>query len=180
MVADALSMSVDVTEVMEQAARFSDGAEIIADEMNIAMGTSLDLAKEQIVVQTPVNVGLLRGSVDKQIFGAPPNFRGEVFTPLLYGIVVERGRAAGATAPPIAPIMLWVRRKQIVFTRVLKSGKTVPLSIESTAFLIARAIGRRGIKGKFMFEKGFEAALPHILRIWDKLPENIAARLTDD
>lgn len=177
--AEPLSMSIDVTEIIEQAARFSGSAEIIADEMDIAMDVSLDLIEEQVIVRTPVNLGHLRGSIDKTIYGEPPSFRGEVFTPLLYGIVVERGRRAGAKAPPIAPIMLWVRRKQIVFTRVLKSGKTVPLSIESTAFLIARAIGRRGIKGKFMFEKGFEAALPYILRTWERLPEKIVARLSD-
>lgn len=179
MVAEPLSMSIDVTEIMEQADRFSGSAEVIADEMDIAMDASLDLIEEQVVVRTPVNIDLLRGSIDHTIFGEPPNFRGEVFTPLVYGIVVERGRRAGAKAPPIAPIIFWVRRKKIVFTRVLKSGKTVPLSIESTAFLIARAIGRRGIKGKFMFEKGFEAALPHVLRTWEKVPENIVARLGD-
>ncbi len=57
-----------------------------------------------------------------------------------YALFVERGRRAGARRPPRAAIELWVKKKLGL------SGKEA----KGAAFVIARAIGRRGIRGRFI------------------------------
>ena len=61
-----------------------------------------------------------------------------------HAAVVEWGRRPGQKAPPIAVIAEWVRRKGLVGG---KPGKGNPSAIRQAAFLIARAIRRRGIPG---------------------------------
>lgn len=55
---------------------------------------------------------------------------------------VDGGRRAGAIPPPAKAIIPWVQAKGIKFTT--KSGKS--MSVEQTAFIIARSIGENGIK----------------------------------
>jgi len=54
-----------------------------------------------------------------------------------YFDVVDKGRKAGAKPPPVKAIIPWVEAKGIKF-----KGS----SVESTAFVIARSIGIKGIK----------------------------------
>ena len=54
-------------------------------------------------------------------------------------VFVEGGRTAGATQPPSTAILQWVRRHMNVSS---------PKEARSIAFLIARAIGRRGIPAR--------------------------------
>ena len=70
--------------------------------------------------------------------------------------VIEKGRRPGKRQPPVAAIEPWVRRKVNV-SYVPKSGKHKGQQrtrrarrdeAPAIAYLIARAIGRRGIKGK--------------------------------
>ena len=51
-----------------------------------------------------------------------------------YAAVIEGGRRPGARMPPLGPIEAWARRK----------------GIDIPAFVIARAIARRGIPGAFI------------------------------
>lgn len=65
---------------------------------------------------------------------------------------VEEGRAAGQPPPPPGALRGWMARHG------------VPLEME---FALARAISRRGIKGRFFMRKGAEAAqreMPRLLR----------------
>lgn len=55
-----------------------------------------------------------------------------------YFDVVDGGRRRGAKMPPIKPIQSWVKRKGIII------GKNTS---EQTAFIIARSISKKGIKG---------------------------------
>lgn len=61
--------------------------------------------------------------------------RFEIYNDTPYAAVIEHGRRPGAKRPPIAPIQAW-------------AGRKLGDSSRSTAFVIARAIGRKGIKGK--------------------------------
>jgi len=78
-------------------------------------------------------------------------FAARVYTPLNYAPVMEYGRRAGAKMPPPHVLSGWARRHGIP---------------QSALFVIARAIGRRGIKGRFFMAKAkqtVEAALPSML-----------------
>lgn len=108
-------------------------------------GIALD-AEGGVIKNTPVGAtGHLRQSITHDISGSGIAIVGRVYStdvPIKVASV-EEGRAPGRM-PPMAPIELWVRRK-------LGGDRNV-------AFLVARAIGRRGTKGAHMFQKGYGVA----------------------
>lgn len=66
---------------------------------------------------------------------------------------VESGRRPGAKMPPVEPIEQWIKKKRIPIgagrTKTLvKRGRQAPKAkqLRNMAFLIARSIGKRGIK----------------------------------
>jgi hypothetical protein len=65
--------------------------------------------------------------------------------------------------PPIAPIQFWVEKKLGI---VGKQAKSV-------AFLIARAISKRGTQGAHMFGKGFDENEAAVIRILNMIPDDI-------
>lgn len=118
-----------------------------------AMNESLAYLRMLIVESAPVGVtGHLRGSVFTSIRGKPTDLRGIVASPLEYAIIVERGRKPGRF-PPRAPIELWARRV---------------LGDASLWFVVARAIARRGIAGKHIFEQAAQKGEGTVKRIWRK------------
>lgn len=130
------------------------------------MRQSLDVAEAQIASRTPVNSGTLRAGISTEMHGTSTNLQGIVLNPVMYALPVEDGRKPGKM-PPVEAIQLWVIRKGIG-----PRGDS-----RSTAFVIARSIGRRGTKGAHMFKNGFDAALPTIKRIWERVPGRIVRRL---
>lgn len=78
-----------------------------------------------------------------------------------YAGVIEKGRRAGARQPPSEPLARWAQRKLgLPYKRA-----------RSVGFLIARAIKRRGIPGKFVLrdaipklEAAFETEMTRELR----------------
>ena len=168
-------LSIDLSEVedfLEVAAR---SPKIIHDEAGSIMESSLSVIEEQVAARTPVNLGTLRASITHEKRWHGSRLKGEIFTPLVYGLPVEKGRKAGKW-PPRAAIRAWVVQKGLA-----PSGSK---EADSIAFLIARAIGTgttSGImkagKGAKMMEKGFDAAVPHVKRMWDKLPQRVITRL---
>ena len=85
-----------------------------------------------------------------------------------YFLARENGRRAGATPPPVSAILDWMRIKPIKL-RDKESGKfqkpTEALK-KQVAFLIARKIGRDGIKGWKAFDYAFE-------NIWDEYESKV-------
>ena len=80
-----------------------------------------------------------------------------------YFLARENGRRPGATPPPVSAILDWMRIKPIKL-RDKESGKfqkpTEALK-KQVAFLIARKIGKQGIKGWKAFDYAME-------NIWDE------------
>ncbi len=72
-----------------------------------------------------------------------------------YWKYVENGRRAGSKMPPIGAIEQWISVKPII--PEVRNGRTP--SVRSLAFLIARAIGRRGIPAKKPFQRAYDALL---------------------
>lgn len=67
-----------------------------------------------------------------------------------YLAVVDGGRRRGAKAPPSDAILDWIKVRKIK-GRDKKTGKFI--SQKSAAFLIARSIGKNGIKPAFIIKK---------------------------
>jgi hypothetical protein len=161
-----LSLEIDTSEIEALIKQFPALEQIIFDEIETTMRGSLPVLEEQIAGRTPVNTGALRSSIAPVIRGRSPRLEGLVGTSISYGWAVERGRPPGSM-PPVDQIELWVRRKLGV------TGSEA----RTTAFLIARAIERRGTRGAQMFEKGFEAAKGPIERLWRGLPGRAVAKM---
>jgi hypothetical protein len=92
-----------------------------------------------------------------------------------YFLARENGRRPGATPPPVSAILDWMRIKPIKL-RDKESGKfqkpTEALK-KQVAFLIARKIGRDGVKGWKAFDYAFE-------NIWDEYEAKVVAAYGKD
>ena len=71
----------------------------------------------------------------------------QIVYPAEYAEVVNYGRTAGATPPPVAPILKWVKRKL---------GVTNDKEAQSLAFAICKSISQRGIMPTFFIERAVD------------------------
>jgi len=70
-----------------------------------------------------------------------------------YASIIEWGRRIGAKAPPLKVIIDWVSRKKIAGDPgATHAARSRDSEVRSVAFLIARAIKRRGIKGRHVLQ----------------------------
>ena len=116
-----------------------------------AMAEITGMLGREVVMRTPVGVsGNLRGSVFTETRGEGRGaFRGVVASRVPYAGYVEFGRRPGGAMPPWregSPLYRWVVRN-------LESRNG---DFESVAFLVARAIARRGTRGRRMFTRALE------------------------
>ncbi len=165
---DNIELRLNPKDVERITKKFGNVAPMLEDEMRRTMRASLDLAEGTIRSVAPVNTGNFRGSISNQMRGTRGTIRGKVFSPLKHGIVIERGRKPGSKQPPTHAIELWAKQVGIG-----AAGE----DIRGIAFVIARAIGRRGIKGRFPFRRGFNQARPRILAMWTRMNHRIVNRL---
>lgn len=77
-----------------------------------------------------------------------------------YAEVIEDGRRAGAKAPPIEPILAWIKLKNIKARdekgRILEQTESRKRGL---AFAIARGIGKNGIEAVKYFENAYNDAI---------------------
>ena len=124
-------------------------------ESQRAMQQAVDILTRQVVARTPVDRGIHRNSIQNEV-RTGPFVTGIVMSPLASTPAVEFGRKPGRM-PPSDVIELWARRH----------------GMAGLGYVIARAIGRRGTKGAFMFKKGLEASKTSIDAIWQRLPQRL-------
>lgn len=89
-------------------------------------------------------------------------------SPAILAAVLEGGRRPGARPPPTAVIAVWARRKLRVTQR----------DLPSVAFLIARAIGRRGLPALRIFTIAAAAARPKVTALVRRMTATLAAELS--
>ena len=79
--------------------------------------------------------------------------------------------------PPVSAIENWIKVKQILPRPItLKSGKSVVPTIPQLSILIARKIGRDGIRPRPFFKQSFEDAKREFLQ---KIEEAILADIKE-
>lgn len=72
-----------------------------------------------------------------------------VFNEADHAYNVEEGRKAGSAMPPVSEIAAWVLKKGLGKKQGRdKRGRFMSKNVRAIAFLIARAIARRGLKGR--------------------------------
>jgi len=114
-----------------------------------AMRESAILVQSYAKLYTPVFRGLLRVSIAQNVAEAGNKITGEVGSGVVYASVVEEGRNpwSGAMPPPSGDLRTWARRK---------------LGDERLAFVIARAIKRRGFRAQPYLRPALLGATPRI------------------
>lgn len=105
----------------------------------------------------PKDTSALARSIVGQVTGP---LTATVSSPLQYAAVMEEGRSAGARMPPPDALVGWARRHGF-------SGST---------FVLARAIGRRGIKGRFFMRAAMQTVAEQLPVLAEAAVAKIAAR----
>jgi len=161
-------IKVNVDEVTAWLQVAQTAPELTEHEALTTMKVAVGMVDRQVVPRTPVGAtGNLRSAWNTKVDRGLTAVKGEIYNPLVYAIVMEKGRRAGATMPPKWPIVYWLRRKH---------GMSLEAAMKAW-FPVARAIGQRGIKGKKMLEEGFEAATPSVKQLFNRIPETVFKKL---
>jgi hypothetical protein len=124
-----------------------DGKVLVDPAMHGLLTKSSLFAERQTRQNAPRDTGALARSISSEV----RPLAARVFSPLAYATVMEFGRRPGARMPPPEALRGWARRK----------------GYSGSLFVLARAIARRGIKGRFFMRKAakkLEGALPGFIR----------------
>jgi hypothetical protein len=131
------------------------------------MELTMAAAEAETVQHTPTDQGTLSASVYGRVVDLWPVIEGHLGSPLPYALPVELG--SKPHWPPRAPIQAWVHRKFGL------SGK----EMISVAFLVARAISRRGTRAHHMFQQGYDLAQRLAPRFVGAAVERVAKTFSD-
>ncbi|MGH7459834.1 MAG: hypothetical protein ACREMA_02250 [Longimicrobiales bacterium] len=152
-----------------------DAKEVITSALDAAMHEAVLLLERRVKLNTPIGVTeSARGSIGSEVRRGVaagrgvPVVRGFVGSPLAHVLVLDRGRRPGAPPPPSDALELWVRRRM---------GVTDIAEAQRVAFLVARAIGRRGTKALHIFDRAVRESQSTLDRIFDRAGVAIAVRV---
>lgn len=162
------AFDIDLDELTAWLEVVEKAPDLAEQEALIAMRKAVEAVKRETVPRTPKNTGALASAWSTKVSRGMKAVKGEIANPLVYAIVMEKGRQPGSRMPPEDPIVYWLRRK---------AGLSLEAAIEAS-YPVRRAIARRGIKGKKMLEEGLEAAKPTVRRIFDDVPGNVWKKLS--
>lgn len=171
MASDGLTLEIDVSEIEELNKQFPEYQDIVLDESEVAMVSSLFMFQELIQGNTPVGA---TGNLRQDFQASKPITRGQsiegsAVSSLVYGLPIERGRTPGGKMPPIDAIEFWVRRK----LGVTKNSRGV-------AFVIARSIAKKGFRrkdGYRMVEIAFDEGSPKAIKLFDLALQKAAKKI---
>lgn len=103
----------------------------------------------------PVDTGYLINNIHIFRDYSPPSFEAGLVINLPYAVVMEQGRRPGKF-PPRLPIERWVIRHRDSFG-LTSTGEKFMQEVRRVAWLVSRKIARRGISGRFFFDKAADA-----------------------
>lgn len=164
-------VTIDTRQLDALIADFPHLTSAAVEELDKALTQALAVAETEVIARTPVNFGLLRQSWQTtQTHTSPTAAMGAVVSNWPYAAAVEYGRKPGKM-PPVDAIELWVRRKLQI-----SDDKRA----RSVAFVIARAIGRRGTVGRYMAQLGLSAAQPYVIKLFDEAIDKAIKRFANE
>jgi hypothetical protein len=136
---------IDLSDLEKQLKTLERYDEIAARHLTGAMQQSVIILEGSAREFAPVYQGRLRQSIGSEVVrdAAPGSIVGRVGSSLrgeVYPLVMELGRPPGKM-PLVEALRRWAH---------------LVLGDEGLAFVVARAIGRRGIKGRFFLKQAFE------------------------
>lgn len=152
--------------------RFDKADELTRKHATDAMQKSVITVVSEVRPLTPVGVSSrLRNSIGSKVEVSQSTLTGRVGSSLKseeYPAVMELGRRPGSF-PPVSALERWVH---------LKLG--VPANQQrAVAFVVARAIAARGIKGYFYLKRGLEASVGKINGFFNDALSSLGKDLTN-
>ena len=164
-----ITVEVELSSDFEKAVELLGQYERISDEhLKKATDASLKLVQGRARTTAPVFRGQLRNSITTETRTVAGEITGRVFStiqkPYPYPVVMEYGRKPGAKMPPPSAIERWVHL-------VIKPPAR---QLKGVAYVVARAIGKRGIKGKFFLTNAVKNSRASIERLFTVAVENIS------
>lgn len=147
-----VQLTLDVRGV-ERLARKLNSEYLYVEPFRRALEAGGICLERPIKEQTPVDTGRLRNSVETQL-GTYGELTATVGTNVTYAPYVELGTRPHW--PPLEALTVWARRHG------------------TTPFLVARAIARRGTRGRHMFRDALAANLD---RVQDVIRNRLAAEV---
>lgn len=173
-----INWQIDTPGMTEFMAKLAQYDSYVNKRFEPAMQKSVITVVSNVKPLVPVGVsGDLRNSIGSTVtVNGPGSITGDIGSSLSaeeYPSVMEFGRTPGATAPPWEALVRWVHLKQITGTYSVKANSkgyhhrqgskdTQQQEDESAAFVIARSIGIKGIKGRHYMQQGFEKSVAAI------------------
>jgi len=151
---------------------FEHAPEHVRKNVTDAMNKSVITVVSEVRPLTPVGVSSrLRNSIGSTVETTQSTVIGRVGSSLKseeYPAVMELGRRPGAAMPPVDALMRWVHLKMGISNEKARG----------VAYVVARAISRRGIKGYFYLKRGLEASRVRIQGYFDEALTNLGKDLT--
>lgn len=164
------ALAVRIKGMKEQRKLLKQYPKIAGKHYRIAMRKSVTTIEGKAKPLTPVFRGRLRQSIVSEVRGVGINITGVVGSSLKneeYPAVMEFGRKPGK-APKVEHLERWV-------WLVLKPPRK---KVRSVAFVVARAIGKRGIKAHRFLQKGWERSRRSVYRNFQKAHGDVVKDLS--
>lgn len=171
------ALDVQIIGLEEQIKKMGNFGPLLNRHLERGMEAATKFTASKIVPNVPVGVSArLKNSIGSEIrtegIGSVVGTVGSSLKGEEYPAVMELGRKPGAKMPPPEALVRWVHVKHLAGTYSIKSrrrqgGKKRQADEDlQVAFMIARSIARKGIKGKFYMRDGLRAARPSIPRFF--------------
>lgn len=139
----------------DSAQNLRDAARLTQKDLAAAIDKVVTIGANFIAADNPVHTGASRAGWDSEVtMVGTSKVRGAITNAQRHIEFVNDGRRPGRP-PPTAVLVPWVGQKL---------GIPVGPERVRVAFLVARAIGRRGLTGAHMIESGWGKARPHMDR----------------
>ncbi len=153
--ADSISVEIrGLKETEKELARIDTA--LTGAEMMTAMRQATLMVTADAKRLAPVDTGRLRASITPAVSDYPDRVEGVVGSNVKYAPYMELGTRPHW--PPISALEVWARRHG------------------TSAFLVARAIARRGTKARQFLQKAFEQNQSRIVDLFDKTVKQIVEK----
>lgn len=163
------SVSISIEGGDELAKSFKGMGAVTRERLKDVVKTTSFNIERRAVANVPVDMGQLRNSIgvkfDTDLMGATIGPDDNIVAR-----VMEEGRRPGAKAPPSSALIPWVQRHGFVMKKkpktVMHMGVNVAKQaadtaysqqVKSMAFILARSIGKKGIRPKRYMRLAYDA-----------------------
>ena len=164
------SYEVTCPKLEEQIAKINASPTVIHREITTAMGSAVQYVESRVKAFASEIVGVTgnyaAGWANEVSSEDVTSVVGRVYSTIksVYPAVIEFGRRPGARRPPVSALIEWV---------VSKWGAENENEARSKAFILARSIGRKGIKARPILLKAWNAAKGNVTQAFDRAIQRI-------